>query len=97
MGLWTSLRSYLAPTDLDYRLNADGKKVFSPKTYNKRISFDDALPSQVMSRYGLDLAHCIPGAGGPQGIPAWRKKASSYRWPVTQAGADPYFSSPGPH
>lgn len=70
------LSSYLSPSDLDYKYNDDGKKVFDPKAYNKRISFDEAL-TQIMNRYGMDSLQAYQILGTAS-IPAWRKKAAAY-------------------
>lgn len=70
------LSSYLSPSDLDYKYNDNGKKVFAPKLYNKRISFDEAL-TQIMNRYGMDSLQAYQVLG-TAGIPAWRKKAAAY-------------------
>lgn len=78
------LSGYLAPNDADYRMNANDKKVFSPKQYNARISFHEALV-QIMNRYGMDrgTAYQILGTSS---IPAWRRQADKYRQAIAYTG-----------
>lgn len=88
------LGGFLAPTDTDYRLNQDGKKVFSPKNYNNRVMNQmgfNGVVDQLQARYGMSSLEAYQVLS-TSSIPAWRKKASAYATGY-QAGLQ-YGSSP---